>query len=364
MKLRNVKTSNFSQNKTLPIFKNMSSRNINRASRSPTSTNNISEIDSKETFNIQNFQNSMMTLDISFNETSRIHEESENYALYKKYLISKTEYNKMISEISYIDNKITQNNNTIQNLEKYLSNLKEQKNEKNAILIDLLSNKESLEEIYNIKLSSLQNNSQFTKKNNGQIKTKNNKIINKNNNNSINNNEIENSPFATIKILEDNDDNLEIHINDIKNCDKKKYIEQIINLTEDILQKKEIETRNKLMQKINIGFQRFLSETKSSSVINPKIIISNFFSKISIFISNQSKGKFSEPLINSFLRELLKINSINVEISEILKFLNKIYKDKKKEIKEKISNLINKNESLKTKKKLMNQKKYIQTIYR
>ena len=105
------------------------------------------------------------------------------------------------------------------------------------------------------------------------------------------------------------------------------------------------------MQKINIGFQRFLSETKSSSVINPKIIISNFFSKISIFISNQSKGKFSEPLINSFLRELLKINSINVEISEILKFLNKIYKDKKKEIKEKISNLINKNESLKTKKK-------------
>ena len=89
----------------------------------------------------------------------------------------------------------------------------------------------------------MQNNSQLldTKKNNGQIKTKNNKIINKNNNNSINNNEIENSPFATIKILEDNDDNLEIHINDIKNCDKKKYIEQIINLTEDILQKKEIE---------------------------------------------------------------------------------------------------------------------------
>ena len=356
MKLRNVNTSNFS-----PSFKKMSSRNINRVSRSPTSTNNISEIDSKDTFNIQNLQNSMMTLDISFNETSRIHEESENYALYKKYLISKTEYNKMVSEISYIDNKITQNNNTIENLEKNLSNLKEQKNEKNAILIDLLSNKESLEEIYNIKLSSLQNNLQLLdiKKNNGQIKAKNNKnkINNNNDNNIINNNDIENSPFATIKILEDNDENLEIHINDIKNCDKKKYIEQIINLTEDILQKKEIETRNKLIQKINIGFQRFLSETKSSSVINPKIIISNFFSKISIFISNQSKGKFSEPLINSFLRELLKINTINVKISEILKFLNKNYKDKKKEIKEKISNLINKNESLKTKKKTYESKK-------
>lgn len=354
MKLRNVKTSNFSHNKTLPIFKKLSSRNINRASRSPTSTNNISEIDSKETFNIQNIQNSMMTLDISFNDTSRNHEESENYALYKKYLISKTEYNKMIAEISYIDNKINQNNITIEKFEKYLSNLKEQKNEKNAILIDLLSNKESLEEIFNIKLSSLQNNSQLleAKKNNGQIKTKNTQ------NNNINNN-MENSPFATIKILEDNEDNLEIQINDIKNCDKQKYIEQIINLTEDILQKKEIETRNKLMQKINIGFQRFLSETKSSSIINPKIIISNFFSKISIFISNQSKGKFNEPLINSFLRELLKINTINVKISEILKFLNKNYKDKKKEIKEKISNLINKNESLKTKKKTYESKKNI-----
>ena len=340
---------------------------MNRVSRSPTSTNNISEIESKDIFSIPNFQNSMMTLDISFNETSRIHEESENYALYKKYLISKTEYNKMISEISYIDNKITQNNNTIEKLEKYLSNLKEQKNEKNTILIDLLSNKESLEEILNIKLSSLQNNAQFldSKKNNGQIKTKNskNKINNNNDNdnknNNNNNNDTDNSPFATIQILENNDNNLDIQINDIKNCDKKKYIEQIINLTEDILQKKEIETRNKLMQKINIGFQRFLSETKSSSVINPNIIISNFFSKISIFISNQSKGKFSESLINSFLRELLKINAINVKISEILKFLNKNYKDKKKEVKEKISNLINKNESLKTKKKTFESKKNI-----
>ena len=202
MKLKSVKTSNYSQNKTLPIFKNLSSRNINRTSRSPTSTNNISVIESKDTFNIQNFQNSMMTLDISFNETSRIQEESENYALYKKYLISKTEYNKMISEISYIDDKINQNINTIEKLKKCLSNLKEQKNEKNVILIDLLSNKESLEEIFNIKLSSLQNSSQLldTKKINGQIKTKNTKnTINKNNIN--NNNDIENSPFATIKIL-------------------------------------------------------------------------------------------------------------------------------------------------------------------
>ena len=344
MKLRNFKTPNFNQSKIKPIFKKLSSRNTGKSFNTPT-FNNLNELEQKDTINSQNFQNSIITLDISFNEESQIHEETGNFALYKKYLLSKTEFNKMISEIEYIDNKIAQNKNTIEILEKHLSNLKEEKKMKNEKLIDFLSNKESLEEIYNIKISSLVNNSQqfIKKKINGNIKE---------NNNSNNN---DNSPFSTISILEDND-NLEIKIEDIKQCDKKKYIELVINFTEDILQKREMEIRNKLIQKINIGFQRFFSEFKSKTFIDPKKIISNFFSKISIFISNQSKGKFPEHYINSFLRGLLQINSINVEISEILKF-NKKYKEKKLEIKEKICNLVNKNEGLKTKKKTYETKK-------
>ena len=344
MQLRNVKTANFTESKKAkPIFKKLSSRNTTKVSRSPISTNNISEIDQKETINFQNFQNSMMTLDISFNETSPNQEEYDNYALYKKYIQSKTEYNKMISEIAFIDNKYIQNINTIEKLEKNLSKLKEEKKEKNIILIDLLSNKESLEEIYKIKLGSLINNTEIfvTKKINGQIKEN----INDTNN-----------PFATIKILEE-DENLEIQLDEIKLSDKKKFIEQVINFTEDILRKKETETRNRLTQKINIGYQRFFSEIKSSTFLEPKKIISNFFSKISIFIANQNKGKYPEPLINTFLREILKINTINEKISETLKFINKKYKEKKKEIKEKISNLINRNENLKTKKLTYENKK-------
>ena len=344
MQLRNVKTANFTEiKKTKPIFKKLSSRNMKNASRSPISTNNISEIEQKETINFQNFQNSMMTLDISFNETSRNQEESDNYALYKKYILSKTEYNKLISEIAYIDNKYTQNNKNIEKLEKLLSNLKEEKREKNIILIDLLSSKESLEEIYKIKLGSLMNSSQIfdKRKINGPAQENTNEA---------------NNPFATIKILEDND-NIEIKLEDIELSDKKKFIEQVINFMEDLLRKKEIETRNRLSQKINIGYQRFFSEIKSSIVIEPKKIISNFFSKISIFISNQNKGKYPEPLINSFLREILKINIINVKISETLKFLNKKYKEKKKETKEKIGNLIFRNENLKTKKLTYENKK-------
>ena len=314
-----------------------------KISRSPISANNISEIEQKETLNLQNFQNSMMTLDISFNETSQNQEDLESKALYKKYLLYKGEYNKAISEIAFIDNKLTQNNKSIEELEKNLSNIKQQKKEKNAILIDLLSNKESLEEIYKIKLSSLINNSQLFQQ------RKVNRHIKENNNN-------DDCPFATIQILEC-EDNIEIKIDDIKQSDKIKFIEQVINFTEDILQKKEIETRNRLSQKINIGYQRFFSEIKSSSNLEPSKIISNFFSKITIFIANQSKTKYPQALINEFLKEILRINAINVEIAEILKFLNKKYKEEKKEIKEKISNLVNRNENLKNKKKTYETKK-------
>ena len=344
MQLRNVKTANFTEiKKAKPIFKKLSSRNMKNASRSPISTNNISEIEQKETINIPNFQNSMMTLDISFNDTSRNQEECDNYNLYKKYILCKTEYNKLVSEIAYIDNKYIQNNNMIGKLEKILSNLKEEKREKNIILIDLLSNKESLEEIYKIKLSSLMNNTQLfdKKKINGKTQE---------------NIDDTNNPFATIKILQDGD-NIEINLDDIKLSDKKKFIDQVINFMEDFLNKKDIETRNRLTQKISVGYQRFFSEIKSSTVIEPKKIISNFFSKISIFISNQNKGKYPESLINSFLREIIKINIINEKISETLKFLNKKYKEKKKETKEKIGNLMNRNENLKTKRLTYENKK-------
>ena len=154
MKLRNVKTATLVGNTAKPAINQLSTRNKYKASKSPISTNNISEIEQKEAIN-QNFQNSMMTLDISFNETPRNQEEIENYNLYKKYLISKTDYNKLISEISYVDNKIKDNTKLIENLSNNLNKLKEEKKEKNVILVDLLSNKESLEEIYKIKISSL-----------------------------------------------------------------------------------------------------------------------------------------------------------------------------------------------------------------
>ena len=314
-------------------------KSFNNILTNPQLGNNISEIQPKESFNCQKFQNSLISLDISFNQINQNKEDDDNYNLYKQYLLSKAQYNKIISEIENIDNKYIKNENLIKKLEKELEELKQEKRQKKLDIVDLLSNKESIEEIYKIKISYLKKNSKiFEIPNfNGKFKIKRNnkKNItieindNNNNNNDDDDNNNEYNPFETINILNDNDsNNVEIKIDDIKISDQKKYEEQLANFCDDILQKNDLDIKNKLIQKMKIGYQVFFSEIKTP-MIEPENIISNFFSKISVFISNKNKGRFPIPFINSFLKQLLKINSINVRISKILFFLNKKYNEKK-----------------------------------
>ena len=161
MRIRSVRTATLPGNKAKPVLKRFGSRNGHKPSKSPKSTNNISEIEQKETINFPNCQNSLMTFDISFNENSKNQEEYDNNALYKNYLTSKTRYNKLVSEIAYVDNKIKENTKLIETLSNSLSKLKEEKKEKDATLLDLLSNKESLEEMYKINIASLKSNFQY-----------------------------------------------------------------------------------------------------------------------------------------------------------------------------------------------------------
>ena len=73
-------------------------------------------------------------------------------------------------------------------------------------------------------------------------------------------------------------------------------------------------------------------------------IIDNFIIKIRLFLSNQSFGKYSDKEINIFLRYLIKINVISSDITKMGKFINKQYKEKKEELKNKIKNLEKKND--------------------
>ena len=364
MKSRNIKTERISENYMIKSTDLNNLKSFNNILTNPQLGNNISEIQPKESFNCQKFQNSLISLDISFNQINKNKEDDDDYNLYKQYLLSKAQYNKIISEIENMDNKYIKNENIIKKLEKELEELKQKKRQKQLDIVDLLSNKESIEEIYKIKISSLKNNSKiFEIPNfNGKFKIKrtnkkNIKIDIDNTNNDDNNNNNQYNPFETINILNDNDsNNVEIKIDDIKISDQKKYEEQLANFCDDILQKNDLDIKNKLIQKMKIGYQVFFSEIKAP-MIDPEKTISNFFSKISVFISNKNKGRFPIPFINSFLKQLLKINSINVRISKILFFLNKKYKEKKNEIKQKINYLNEKNENLKTKKMTYNNKK-------
>ena len=324
-----------------------------KSNKTPESYN--SKQDMKDIIHSQTLQNSTISFEqsnTSFNRLFKNKEEFNNYMLYKKYICSKTQYHKIISQLSEIYNKIKENNEKIEKMKNILDKLKEKKKQKQIDIVNLLSNKESLEEIYKSRIYHLKNKSKIfndlkNENENGNNKNGQNYKGNLNNNNDTNNNDNDIRQNSTMDIYEQN--NFEVQLEEIKLSDKKKYEEQIIIFTEEILQKKDIELENKLKEKINLAYKIFLSESNSASDIDSNTVISNFFVRISLFISNQSLGNYSEQFINSFLRQLIKINYIGVQISEILKFLNKKYKDTKTDLKEKISNLNKRNENLKNK---------------
>ena len=290
----------------------------------------------KNTLNSQKRKISTFSLEHNFyfQPLTLTKEENQNdcyEVLYKKYLIIISKYEQIISELSTINKKLESNNGKLEELKENLKKLKEEKKQKQIDIVDLLSNKESLEEIYKNKVNYLVK-SKYLKSNR--------KISNNEEIDDIAHIITENESFRIDEEIE-----LEIKIDEIKNSDKKKFIEQVINFAEEILKNNEDEFNNKLKEKINLAYKVFYNEINSCS-LNVESIVSNFFSRIGVFISNHSLGNFSELIINKFLRYLLKINSISIEIFQVIKFLNKKYKEYKSEIKENINNYIKKNENL------------------
>ena len=354
---------------------------IPKASKSP---DNLKSSKTKAQFKLTNFHN-MQSSQISLNKSNmsvqKIFFNKKNYEQYmfqKNYLISKTQYNKIISSLSDIEIKLRENNALIDKYNNDLNNLKQTKKKKQEEIVELLSNKESLEEIYQDKISNFKINGQksITEKNdiiNGQ--NINNENVNENgeehtnpNTNDSNNSNEENKENDTHKkkesstssssgsISSENNNPIEIKLNDIKISNQKKYEEQIISFTDEILQKNDNEFSLKLKKKVNLSYQAFFVETNSLEN-DAQTSIVNFFLRISEFISTQNVGIINEKTANLFIRELMRINSIDEEISEILKFLNKEYKDNKKDLKEKIKILNEKNDHLNIKKQTYETKK-------
>ena len=236
-------------------------------------------------------------------DAEQILDEILNYnsSRHKKRIIN---INDELKEIKY---KIENNNIKIEEIKLNLIKLKEQKKQNEKDIIDLLSKKESIEEVYKNQIFALKN---------------------RKGNNFINNLDKESKLFN-------------MSLEEFKQINLDKYIEQVLSICEDILDDEF--DKDYLKNIINNSYKLFMDNISMTDV---EFIIDNYISKISLYISNQSFGKYLEKDINIFLGYLININIINEKIEKLGKFVNKQYKDKKSELKDVIKNLESKNEIL------------------
>ena len=294
--------------------------------------------------------------DIVYNE-----EEEEEDEIIQDYEILEDRRLKITDDIKNFKERIKINTIKIEELKKTLVELKEQKKIKQVDIMNLLSNKESLEEIYKNQIYLLNNNNNnLSPSNSGnnnfnENTTLANDINNLNNlindNSAINLNSNHNITINDNELISTDEENFKVLLKEIKESDKKKYVEQVINMFEDIYKKKEENINNSIKDIINNSYELFVNNNPedNSDENNNELSVTNFFSKMSLFIANQSSVKFSESKINLLLRYLLKINYINTKLAIDIKFVNKKYKERKKEIIDLISFLEKKNLNLKEK---------------
>ena len=279
----------------------------------------ISKTKGKKISEFQKSKYSLKSQNIStnspFNEQYELNEKEQNNL--------KNIFLNLQKKLMSINNNINSNHKSIEKLKSSLNKLKQEKNNKKSEIVNLLSNKESLDEIYNNYLDYLKN------KNKG-IKIKDKKF------NNIKSNPLDNQ----------DEDAFEILISEIKESDLNKFIEQTFNFIEEIFDHPNQQLKVSLKDIINKSYSLFNNAITSSPFLDTYSIVSNFFLRISLFLSNQSNGKYSETIINLFLRCLLKMNSINAKNEKLINYMNTKYKEEKGKLKQEISSLINKNEIL------------------
>ena len=344
--------------------------NLNKSHQFPTKDIRLNKLNMNSSLNIpsantatnislndQNLHPKKEQSDYFDNEVS-YQDEEEGEQIFKEYTMINDRRNKAIDDFKNINERIKINNIKIEELKKKLIDLKEEKKQKQNEIFNLLSNKESLEEIYKNQIYSLNSNHSGNLNNNFNDNTLANDINNLinisikndiNDNSMINLNSNHNITILDNEILNADEDNFKIALKELKESDQKKYIEQVINMFEDIFKKKDEKLNSLIANIINNSYELFVNNISNENDIennNNDLVVTNFFGKVSLFISNHSLGKYSESKINLFLRYLLKINYLNVKLSQYIKFVNKKYKEKKKELNDMINFLEKKNINL------------------
>ena len=299
-----------------------------------------------------------------FDDEDILYNDDDENEIFREYNILHDKKLKAMDDIKNINERIKNNTVKIEECKKKLAELKEEKKKRKGDIMNLLSNKESIEEIYKNQIYSLTNTNYNNNTGaNGNNNYNENTASLANDINNLNNLMNDNSAIhlnsnhnLTIdnEISNTDEDNFKIAFKEIKESEQPKYVEQVINMFEDIFKKKDENINESISDIINNSYELFINNdnnnnTLDNDVNNNEISVTNFFSKISLFIANQSLGKFSEIKINLLLRYLLKINYINTKLTRDIKFVNKKYKEQKKELNDLISSLEKKNINLQEK---------------
>ena len=246
------------------------------------------------------------------NDIKEEKDEGEDEELKKKIECDLIEekIKKAQKDMENVKNNIEKLNKKMIDMKNDLNNLNLQKNENKKELENLISNKETLEEMYNMELLFIKKDSSIT-----------------DDNNNINN--------CNINILIEDLEN--ININQFKKqiielmCQL--YVNDINNINNNSLYES---TSNQVIDNYTLFIQRIKNEPNCSNKI-----ISEFFINISKIISKENMGKNKLPLssIISLLHYLIKINYINQKIENFEMYNKNEYKTQKQEINQQLIEL-------------------------
>ena len=214
-------------------------------------------------------------------------------------------------EIDMINKMFKDNKHNIDNLMKKMEELNATKNNKQKLLENNLSKKETLDEMCKTILNNIKNN-------------------------KISNNINENY-------------NIEITLEEIKINNKDTFINRVFNAFNYINNYHDTRYFNYISITINQAYMNLYSCIKDNKAYNINNLIKNFFYIISIRIINQIMCKTTEKCINILLHFLLKINIISENIDKVINFLEHDYNEQKIEIIKKIKEIETKILSLKNK---------------
>ena len=217
-----------------------------------------------------------------------VKDELEHDIIEDKIIKAKKDMDDVKKNIEKLNKKMIEMKNT-------LEDLKLKKIEKKKQIENFLSNKETLEEMYNMEILFIKNE----------------------------NKELDNC-------------NLNITIEEIKQVNINLFKIQVIELIKELFGKNEDENKNNSfigsISNIIIQAYYIFNHRLTNNVNSTDEIITEFFVNLSEIISKENKYKYSISTINSLLHYLIKINCINQKIEEAKNFIKKNYKLKKEDI--------------------------------